>query len=512
MTWDFLFNLEGAWDLLEGQTLHVDVHDALGVLPFLLTEIGFRLSGVGPHAFLVGALLYAAFIFAAALCVVAPRLPTLAAALAVLYLTLLVLVPVNIGDDPSVYTFAMSYNRFGWSSLILLFLLLVLPPQREPRRHATDAILALTLLIALFYLKITYFLVGFGAVASAAFLSTHLRREIGTWLAVLAIVGVIAAAPFNVPYWRDIWAAVMSGAVRADPLGLVKSAVLSGAETGLLLVELLCLIWLWRQRQTTARRVVLALLVVASGIFILSQNAQTSGVPLYVVISFMLFDVLRGARLQPPLWHDRGLGLLRLASLAIPVLAVASMGLSLAGYWQKATHAAGVAIDNARLQGLAVPADKGNLIAAFSLGFVSPQTLIAARQEHPRWDLTQAEYLETIRDALAIFRDDPDGKHFGPAPRIMVFDGVNPLPFALGLPSPSGGNLWFDAVFPWPPARQVLADVDVVLIPKFASATTDIAMARYGACLRAHFALDRETMSWIVYRRTAADRALSDCN
>jgi hypothetical protein len=189
------------------------------------------------------------------------------------------------------------------------------------------------------------------------------------------------------------------------------------------------------------------------------------------------------------------------------------MGLSLAGYWQKATHApAGVTIENAHLQGLAVPADKENMIAAFSSGIVSPQTLITARQEHPRWDLTQAEYLETIRDALAIFRDDPDGMNFGPAPRIMVFDGVNPLPFALGFPPPSGGNLWLDAVFPWPPARQALADVDVVLIPKFSNATTDIALARYGACLHANFALDRETTSWIVYRRAVADRALSDCN
>ena len=512
MTWDLLFNLEGAWNLFEGQTLHVDVHDPLGIIPFLLTEIGFSLSGVGPQAFLVGVLLYAAFIFVAAICILAPRLPTPAASIAVFYVTLLVLVPINIGDDPSIYTFAMSYNRFGWSSLVLLFLLLVIPPDRARRSDAIDVIIAAALLVALFYLKITYFLAGIAAVVAALLLAPHLRRKIGAWLGVLGLIAAIAAAPFNLPYWRDIWAAVMSGAVRADPLSSVKSALMSETETGLLLVELLCLVWLWRRRQIGGCEIALALFVAACGVFVLSQNAQTSGVPLYIVISFMLFDALRRAQLRQRLWFGRDVRPLLLACLTVPALSIASMTMSLAGYWQKARQPAGMVMEETQLRGLAVRADPADLIADFSRGTVSPQTLIAARQEHPRWDLTQAEYLETLRDALAIFGDDRDGLHFGAAPRIMLFDAVNPLPFALGFPPPRGGDLWFDPVFPWPPGAEALADVDVVLVPKFSSRATDMAMARYGDYLRAHFSLDRETVSWLVYRRGADDPALSDRN
>jgi len=285
----------------------------------------------------------------------------------------------------------------------------------------------------------------------------------------------------------------------------------SETETGLLLVQLLCFAWLWRRRQIGGCDIAMALFVAACGVFVLSQNAQTSGVPLYVVISFMLFNALHDARLRQPLWLGHGLRPLLLACLAVPALTVASMTLSLAGYWQKATQPGGIVMDDTQLRGLAVHADQTDLIADFSRGAVSPQTLIAARQEHPRWDLTQAEYLEILRDALAIFRDDRDGLHFGAAPKIMVFDAVNPLPFALGFPPPRGGDLWFDPLYPWPPAEQALGDADVVLVPKFSSRTTDIAMARYGDYLHAHFSLDRETVSWLVYRR-GADPALSDRN
>src|SRR5215469_15100100 len=54
MTWDLLFVLEGAWRLYTGQVLHIDFHYPIGVLPFLLTVLGFFVIGVKPIAFLVG--------------------------------------------------------------------------------------------------------------------------------------------------------------------------------------------------------------------------------------------------------------------------------------------------------------------------------------------------------------------------------------------------------------------------------------------------------------------------
>ncbi len=66
MTWDFLFNLAGAWHLMSGQVAHVDFHDPVGRLSFGLTALGFRLVGPTPLAFVVGSLAWALVTFVAA--------------------------------------------------------------------------------------------------------------------------------------------------------------------------------------------------------------------------------------------------------------------------------------------------------------------------------------------------------------------------------------------------------------------------------------------------------------
>ncbi len=502
MSLDLLFNLEGAWHLYSGHIPHVDFHDPLGTLNFALTELGFRIIGVGPQAFIVGVLIYAGFIFLTAICALSPRLPVGAAAVAVLYVTLLVLVPINIGDDPSIYTFAMAYNRFGWATLVLLFLLLSLPPAQGQHRLYRDPIIAVMLLTALFYLKITYFLVGIGATIAALVLSDHVRSAARSWRFALGAILVVAALPVNYPYWRDIWAAVMSGAVRNDALGVVKSLLIKGAETSLLLVQLLCLVWLWQSRHIRGRYLLIALFIAACGPVVLSQNAQTDGVPLDMVISFMLFTGLRKAWLHLPLRQHAGVLLLLVASLIPPAFAVASMSTSIAGYRTKATQTTGaVVVGETNLRGLVVPADSGDMIDAFTQGAVSPQLLVAAREQHPRWELTQAEYLKTVLEAAALFRGSADHPPHAAAPRIMTFDSIDPLPFMLGFTPPRGTSLWLDPVFPWPPAEKVLGDVDVILIPKFINGVTELALARYGEYLHRHFVAERETTSWVVYRR-----------
>ncbi len=127
MTWDMLFNVAGAWHVFQGQVPHVDFHDPLGELNFLLTAAGFRLVGPSPEAFLVGSSLLAVALFACACISAAPRLPLLPAALFVMFASLLVLMPANAGDLPSEYSFAMSYNRYGWSALSIVALVLFLP-------------------------------------------------------------------------------------------------------------------------------------------------------------------------------------------------------------------------------------------------------------------------------------------------------------------------------------------------------------------------------------------------
>src|SRR3979490_2786084 len=60
MTWDLMFNLDGAWRIYTGQAPHVDFHDPIGTLPFAVTALGFYLVGTKPFAFIVGECIVAA--------------------------------------------------------------------------------------------------------------------------------------------------------------------------------------------------------------------------------------------------------------------------------------------------------------------------------------------------------------------------------------------------------------------------------------------------------------------
>jgi hypothetical protein len=76
MTWDFVYNLSGAWHLLYGHVAHVDFHEPVDQLNFILTLLGFELVGPTPFAFLVGVAIVTAGVFASASLAALRRLPS----------------------------------------------------------------------------------------------------------------------------------------------------------------------------------------------------------------------------------------------------------------------------------------------------------------------------------------------------------------------------------------------------------------------------------------------------
>ena len=63
---------------------------------------------------------------------------------------LLALSPANIGDLPNAYSFAMTYNRYGWSGMAIVALVLFLPPRAGPRGDVLEMSIVVTLLVAMF--------------------------------------------------------------------------------------------------------------------------------------------------------------------------------------------------------------------------------------------------------------------------------------------------------------------------------------------------------------------------
>lgn len=338
MTWDLLFNLEGAWSLYKGQTAHVDFHDPVGILPFAATTFGFYLVGIEPRAFLVGIVGLAAVVVGAACYPVSRRLPLLPSAVALLFLALIILLPVNTGDRPTEFSFAMSYNKFLWSALTLLLIVLFVPP-RDARGEFADVLLAALITLALFYTKITYFAVAAVALLVAPAIAGHLEARAYRWLSAFGVVALIAAMPVNFPYWRDLWQAVDAGAVRGSLLSYFYLLLLNKWEYAVFLVQALCLSWL-SVRGQVSRTIMAAAFIGAAGFFLVSQNSQNGDIPLYAVLSFMIYAAVARRYGRHVVADLRGPALILAAALLMPGLWSLAMFGSLAKYHLVASDAA----------------------------------------------------------------------------------------------------------------------------------------------------------------------------
>jgi hypothetical protein len=496
MTWDFLFILLGAWHLHFGHVAHVDFHEPLAVLNFLLPLAGFHVFGVTPLAFMAGVVIVAMAVFVLAFWAAWRRLPLLPACIFVVFVDFLILMPTTVGDTLGAFSFAMSYNRYGWSALCILTLILYLPPRASRSGDWLDAVAVAFLLVAMFYLKITYFVAGLGALGLAVLVCPHIRSRWVIWVSTGALVVANALAPYSHAYLVDIWDAVQAGGVRSNPRFFLWT-YLPGAAQYAPYGAAFVLAWLMWSRDRAPLRLPMAMLVIiAIGLFVFSQNAEPDAVPLGIVMAFLLYDQFRPRLEQRP--ADMRVALLA-ALLVFPLFAIAVSSANLAVYNIKARSDHDLlVVDRTQLRGLVVPTGDSSLLTDFSGGPATPDLFHRLRNVKPRDALTPFEYVETILEAAALF----EGRR-RPSGGILVFDQINPLPFMLGIEPPRGDNLWSSVDRKLRPAAILFAEVDYVLVPKFSTDTawTDKAMAEYGSYLAARYPYRDETQSWILLSR-----------
>lgn len=493
MTWDLLFNLEGAWRLLGGQVPHVDFHDPLGALAFWPTALGMHLLGPSVFATVFGKLLVAAVLFAAATTAASYRLTLLPAVLCVLFACNLVLIPTNTGSLADHFSFAMSYNTTGWAALSILALVLFLPPAHTDRHNWPDLAIAGLLLPALFHLKITYFLVGFGLLAAALVLAPHLRARWAAWAGIGAAALANAAAPWNWPYLADIAAAIGTGAVHDSIKGALLLAAANATEISIHAAMLLVALALWQLRLAPPHLPAAVAVLLAGAAATFSQNNQLRGLPLACVAAFLVHHQV--STILARRGHG-GMILVPLAALALPIAHVANATISLAIYHQAASQdARHIVVDSTNLRGLAVPRAQAEAVRNQEVDYDWVANL---RPIGGGVRFSQATYIETILEAAALFHPTagrPGGIH--------LLDQVNPMAFVLGRPAPRGVALWMDALFPFQPAATSFAEVNHVLVPKLSTYAdlTQLALAQYGSYIAAHFPVRTETPHWTLLSR-----------
>jgi hypothetical protein len=501
-TWDLLFNLEGAWRLYTGQVLHVDFHDVLGDLPFAITALGFQIIGLKPIAFVVGECVLAAVFTAFAIVTVKDRLPTVPAFLFIFMNVLLILVPTVIGDWPVEFTFAMAYNRFGWSATSILFLILFIEPRGTRDPVWTDLVAGSVLTIGLFYLKITYFGVAVVAISLALLTSPHIRRHWLGWWGVLLLAILVAIGPMNDGYRADILFQIASGRIRSSPLPQASLFTKNGIEQIWVVGEIIVLLYLSSQRAAARTDVLIGFYIWVTGFFLLSQNSQTESMPTYAVLALLLYvrlgDWLKSAT-YPPLTLVSCLMTCALLPL-LPLLF--SNSFTLIMYNIKARHTAhAFVITTTNLQGLAVPTDSDDILDEVAAAGDRQDYFSRIRASRSGVELSQHEYIKTIL-ALADFLRDKGAA----SARIVVIDQTNPLPFVLGAPAPRGDNLWSGGGIAWRPPEKALQEAEYVAIPRFPTerATLIEGLKAYHEYLLTRFVRRWETPYWTVLERLNA--------
>ncbi len=263
------------------------------MLSFAPTVLGFKLVGPTPAAFLVGACVVSGIAFVSATLAAMRRLPLVPAALFVVFVSLLALRPANVGESLTAYTFAMSYNRYGWSLLAVLTLILFVPPRDNRRLDLVETIVGGLLLTALFYLKITYFAAGLALAVLAAIVSPHVRNRPTVPMIMVAVIVLNAVAPWNHAYLTDILDAVEAGAARGKLTYHVNNFFTNGEGSAAYVAAVLFSGWLWWRGLASSRLPIAVAGIFAVALFVLSQNHQTHGLPAAIVIAFLLYDHLR---------------------------------------------------------------------------------------------------------------------------------------------------------------------------------------------------------------------------
>lgn len=489
MTWDLLFNLSGAWAIYSGVPLHVDVHDPLGAGSFWLTVLGFRIVGISLGAFLVGKIIMSGIVFVIATVVAVRRLSLVPAAIFVLMVSQLTLLPTNTGDLIDDFTFAMSYNLYGWSVVSVLALAMFLSPVAGRKGHLTDLVSVVCLLNILFYLKITYFLAGVGICIVGFVVNPGVLERWRSWAASLLATAAMVVGPWNWDYFRDILSAVTSGAVRSRfiELLLISSNIF---ELALYLAILVVAVALWRLKWTSFRLVLAIVALYGASVAILSQNAQMRGLPLCYVAVFLLYRELSIQRVL----RNSHITYYLATLLILPLTICLNTTLSVCLYAKRSfSNFNSYFVETSNLRGLSVPMEQVPAWYVVSARNGDYSWQARARSVQGNAPLTQRRYVETIVEAVGILRGE--GREPG---GVALLDEVNPVPFALGWAPPAGGNLWYDLEFPWPSAEVALADVRYVLIPKFATNGEVVkeALQRFGTYLKRHYRLELETESW----------------
>lgn len=512
---DIFIPLEGVIHLQHGQLPHLDFGSPVGGLYYLIEYLPTLIAPLSARTVLWSNLIVALAAFFIVAWIAYGRLPAWLAATASLYVGLVALSTRQLGEKLTVVTNNASYNRWSWAILAGLALLVALPHPRETQRTtAIDGGVVGLLLAALFMIKITYFVAGFGLLILA--LATVRRSAPLRFGVAAAIVLVVVLLSVQIltgmigAYLAEMRATV---AVQPSKLRLASAFTLALAfAPGGLVVVLLAL---WAPRRSsgpwaTLSPILFALAIFAAGWAVAVQNHPEPENPMLPIAALVAWYGGRSSDEtetgEIALQDGTGQLLAVLRRLASPLVIAGVFLLPM-------VQDIGTLMWTAR----------GAVIVDPKLAWLQSTPLRDLRVMATPWRTdpptpsgafgNDVQYLEVLGEGTALLRS-----HIGKRKDVTIlpFAWDNPWPTLLGVRPVRHELAWwhdgrtFNSKI-YPDAAVLLGQIDYIIVPKrdYMYDTTITMLAIYEPNLRRDFHPVGKAENWTLYARNdCAERRL----
>jgi hypothetical protein len=503
MTNDTFVYLDGIHRLNMGQLPHKDFHTALGSAAYFIPYLGYQIRGGMAGSLELASFLVAAVLTLFSVVLLRGRTSVFFAVLTIAFLALLVAMPMNAGTSGNDITHAMFYNRWGWVALTLVLITYIPPPHYVNGRLALEALLVASLIVFLFFLKVTYFIVAL------SFLFVLLWQPHGRRLAAYAsLISLVFWAliewQFSITgaYIEDLrMAMAASGAIRKG----IGGSIFENFKDFLLVIVLLSI--LAPKIKLKWHALLYIAFVSAAGLLILNQNFQFLSIVIILAVLLWGYSLTSSNKKNGTGEFEPGssnavdrriIGVLLIVFIA-PALAsdfrgmiTLTKGLAKGEQLGRVTGLEGVYIDE-KFSGLDKVHADADPITVFN----------EARAARKKQELSQAEYIETVNAGVRLLaaQNIQSGK-------IVTFDLANPFNF-LTRGEPSRGDYsWFHnqrsiSKTSYEPAPSLFRDVRFIMLPviPITYETSQVLWELYGEYVESEYVPRARSKYWTLYER-----------